>query len=184
MFRKQASAGAIAMSLSLLPRSVSPSPSENSRRRVRAGFLLAGLGLLVLSGCAMRSDYEAYYLAEQGDFEGSLKAAEKARGQGIDGILFGSGASGCRDYASVVTVLVAKGDFAGARQACSRYERECAVVPDNALCFVYENSALEAARSDADLADAMSADAREQLHFRWLMIRDDYEKRGIKRPIY
>ncbi|MEM1188840.1 MAG: hypothetical protein AAGI72_09960 [Pseudomonadota bacterium] len=147
-------------------------------------LLIAGGALLVLCGCAMRSDYNIYYFAEQGDYDAALASAREAQGGGIDGFIFGDGASECRDYAAVVTVLVAKGDFAGARAACANYDQQCAVLPDGALCFIYENAELAAATSDTQLAETLSSDAREQLHFRWLMIRDDYENRGLKRPIY
>ncbi|MEO1079900.1 MAG: hypothetical protein AAFY29_10110 [Pseudomonadota bacterium] len=154
------------------------SPSKLSR------LLLLGSALLVLCGCATRSDYDIYYFAEQGDYDAALASARQAQGGGIDGFVFGDGAGECRDYAALVTVLVAKSDFAGARAACANYDQQCAVLPDGALCFIYENSELAAATSDAELAETMSSEAQEQLHFRWLMIRDDYENRGIKRPIY
>ncbi len=154
----------------------------------KSGFLsrvLAATGtLLLLSGCATRSDYDIYYFAEQGDYDSALSSARQAQGGGIDGFLFGDGASECRDYGAVVTVLVAKRDFAAARAACANYDQQCAVLPDSALCFIYENSELAAASSVADLAETMSSEAQEQLHFRWIMIRDDYENRGLKRPIY
>jgi len=150
----------------------------------RSGALASAIVLLLASGCATRGDYEAVYYAEEGDYGAALEAAQRAQGGGIDGLVFGTGAGACRDYNAVVTLLVAKGDFAAARASCANYDRECAVLPDSALCFTYESAELEAATSDASLAESLSATAREQLHFRWLMIRDDYEDRGIRRPIY
>jgi hypothetical protein len=158
-----------------------------SRADLRQGaraLLVAALGAALLAGCATRSDYDTYYFAEQGDLDAALSAAEAARGGGFDGFFFGTGAGECRDYAAVVTVLVAKGDFAGASRACADYDEQCAVLPDSSLCFYYRKPDLAAAASDADLAQTMVNEARDNLHFRWLMIRDDYEKRGLKRPIY
>lgn len=139
---------------------------------------------LLAGGCATRSDYDTYYFAEQGDYSSALSSARDAQGGGIDGILFGTGASECRDYGAVVTVLVAQGDFSGARDACADYDNQCAVVPGNTLCFSYKVAELEAAGSDGELAESMTSDARQALHYRWLMIRDDYEGRPIGRPIY
>jgi hypothetical protein len=153
-------------------------------KSVRRAGLVAAVGLLFASGCATRGDYDTYYFAEEGDFDAALRSAKSAKGGGIDGFIFGTGTGVCRDYNAVVTVLVAQGDFAGARASCADYDKECAVLPDSALCFTYETAELEAAGSDATLADSLSEAAREQLHFRWLMIRDDYENRGIRRPIY
>lgn len=143
---------------------------------IATGFLLAG--------CAGRSDHQTFFLAEQGDYDGALQAARAAQGSGITSILFGAGESQCRDYASVVTVLVAKEDFAGARKACGDYDKECAVVPDLGLCFSYRTSELSAADTDSAIAQTLTGEAQEALHFRWLMIRDDYEGRELKRPIY
>ena len=149
-----------------------------------AGRLMACSLVLLATGCATRSDYDTYYFAEQGDFSSALSSARDAQGGGIDGILFGTGASVCRDYGAVVTVLVAQGDFSGASEACADYDNQCAVVPGNTLCFSYKVSALNEAGSNSELAESMTGDAREALHYRWLMIRDDYEGRPIKRPIY
>jgi hypothetical protein len=152
--------------------------------RSKATFL-ALLGLLVsVGGCATRSDYETYARAERDDLAGALVAAREAQGGGIDGILFGTGASRCRDYEAVVTVLVAQRDFSGARSACRDYDERCAVVPDNQLCFTYGTGELADASGNQALADELSAYARQALHFRWLMIRDDYENRPPRRPIY
>lgn len=153
------------------------------RQGVRA-LPVAALCTALLAGCAMRSEYDTYYFAEQGDFDAALESAQAARGGGFDGFFFGTGASECRDYAAVVTVLVAKGDFSGATRACADYDDKCAVLPDSSLCFYFPFSDLQAAGSDAELAQSMTDEARENLHFRWLMIRDDYERRGLKRPIY
>ena len=139
---------------------------------------------LLVTACAGRGDYKTYYLAEQGDYDGALEAARSAQGRGIDGVLFGTGASRCRDYAGVVTVLVAKSDFDGAGRACADYDERCAVIPDSKLCFYYQLSELESASGDSTLADELVEEARQNLHFRWLMIRDDYENRPLKRPIY
>jgi hypothetical protein len=154
-----------------------------TRKHAVALFAFTVLSML-MSGCATRSDYSTYYLAEQGDYAAALAAARNAQGGGIDGIIFGTGASECRDYGAVVTVLVAQGDFAGASEACADYDSQCAVVPGNTLCFSYNVDALKAAAVDGELAGAMTGEAREALHYRWLMIRDDYEGRPIKRPIY
>lgn len=145
----------------------------------------AVLGVLVLAGgCATRSDYETYARAERDDLAGALAAAREAQGGGIDGLLFGTGASRCRDYEAVVTVLVAQRDFSGARSACRDYDERCAVLPEKQLCFTYGTSELDEASGDEALADELSAYARQALHFRWLMIRDDYENRPPRRPIY
>jgi len=154
-----------------------------SRKRERT-LLITMLGALLLAGCATRSDYDTYYFAEQGDLDAALDSAQAARGGGFDGFFFGTGAGECRDYAAVVTVLVAKGDFSGATRACADYDEQCAVLPDSSLCFYFPVSDLKAAGSDAELAQSMTDEARQNLHFRWLMIRDDYEKRGLRRPIY
>lgn len=158
-------------------------PRVGRRQRARS-LLVAVLGAVMLAGCATRSDYDTYYFAEQGDLDAALDSAQAARGGGFDGFFFGTGASECRDYAAVVMVLVAKGDFAGATRACVDYDEQCAVLPDSSLCFYYPIADLQAADSDAKLAQSMREEARENLHFRWLMIRDDYEKRGLRRPIY
>lgn len=150
---------------------------------LRAASLLLLL-TAVGTGCATRSDFETYALAERGDLDGALAAARDAKGGGIDGFLFGTGASECRDYQAVVTVLVAQGDFRGAREACADYDDQCAVLPDSRLCFTYHKEELARAAGDEAFADAMSRSAREALHFRWLMIRDDYEDRPQRRPIY
>jgi hypothetical protein len=139
---------------------------------------------LYLSGCAGRSDYQTYYYAEQGDYESALREAQAAQGGGIDGFLFNTPASHCRDYLSLVTVLVAKEDFRGAREACSDYDQACSVVPDAQLCFIYKLDDLSGATSNPALGQSLSSDARESLHMRWLMIRDEYEGRSLKRPIY
>jgi len=162
-------------------------PRVGFRQRVRISLvasLVAILGAATLAGCATRSDYDTYYFAEQGDLDAALDSAQAARGGGFDGFFFGTGAGECRDYGAVVTVLVAKGDFAGATRACADYDEQCAVLPDSSLCFYFPIADLEAAGSDAELAQSMSDEALANLHFRWLMIRDDYEKRGLKRPIY
>lgn len=151
---------------------------------MRAPILATLCVSMGLTACTTRPDYQTYYHAEQGDYASALSSAESARGGGIDGFLFGSGAGECRDYGAVITVLVAQGDFAGAREACSDYDDECAVVPESSLCFSYELGELEAASSDAELAGRMTEEAREVLHFRWLMIQDDYEGNPIERPIY
>lgn len=156
----------------------------NTTRFSSAGLIAAYALLLSIAGCATRSDYTAIYHAEQGDYEAALSSARDAQGGGIDGLLFGTGASECRDYGEVVTVLVAKGDFTGASEACTDYDNQCAVIPGNTLCFSYKADELRAAAGDSDLAESMSAEARQLLHYRWLMIRDDYEGRPIKRPIY
>jgi hypothetical protein len=163
-----------------------PLSCDGPGKGCRLGALAAALGLFLLAtaGCATRSDYDAVYFAEQGDLDAALTAARDAQGEGIDGIFFGTGASECRDYGAVVTVLVAKGDFSGARQACSAYDQQCAVIPGNTLCFSYRVSELDSAGNDAALAETLSAYARETLHYRWLMIRDDYEGLPIRRPIY
>ena len=83
-----------------------------------------------------------------------------------------------------MTVLVAQGDFRGARDACADYDDQCAVLPDSNLCFTYGSGELAAAAGDSALADALSRSAKQALHFRWLMIRDDYEGRPARRPIY
>ncbi|WP_439108133.1 hypothetical protein [Congregibacter sp.] len=147
-------------------------------------FVMTATAAALLSACAGRSDYQAIYHAEQGDYDAALSSAKAAQGSGLDGVLFGSGASECRDYGAVVTVHVARGDFAGATEACRDYDEQCAVVPDANLCFYYSMSELSAAESDQDVAAQLTEDARETLHFRWLMIRDDYEGRELKRPIY
>lgn len=152
--------------------------------RERIIALAMGTLAMLATGCATRGHYDTYYLAEQGDFGAALQAARSAEGGGIDGILFGTGASICRDYETVVTVLVAQGDFAGASAECAAYDRQCAVLPDSRLCFSYEMSELDGARSDTALAGALRDSAREALHARWLMIRDDYEQRPPRRPIY
>lgn len=145
--------------------------------------IVAAAGVL-LSACAGRSDHQTFYHAEQGDYDAALHAAKAAQGSGLDGFLFGSGASQCRDYGAVVTVYVAQGDFAGATEACQDYDNQCAVVPDASLCFYYQQSELNAAESDQDIAAQLTEEAKQTLHFRWLMIRDDYEGRDLKRPIY
>jgi len=154
------------------------------RFAARLRIAVAGCVLLALSACATRSDYDTYYHADRGELEAALGAAREAQGGGIDGLLFGTGASECRDYGAVVTVLVAQGDFTAAREACSAYDQQCAVVPGNTLCFSYRVKELDDAGTDSTLAQALTAYARETLHYRWLMIRDDYEGRPIKRPIY
>ncbi|WOJ93026.1 hypothetical protein R0135_14745 [Congregibacter variabilis] len=145
--------------------------------------IVAAAGIL-LTACAGRSDHQTFYHAEQGDYDAALQAAKAAQGSGLDGFLFGSGASQCRDYSAVVTVYVAKGDFTGATEACRDYDNQCAVVPDASLCFNYRQSDLNSAKSDDSMATQLSEAAREALHFRWLMIRDDYEGKDLKRPIY
>ena len=156
-----------------------------SQRLPRAiGAFATSMVVLLSTGCATRSDFDTFYYAEQGDYAAALSAARDAQGGGIDGIIFGTGAGECRDYGAVVTVLVAQGDFSGAREACSDYDNQCAVVPGNTLCFSYKVSELEAASGNSELAETMEGDAREALHYRWLMIRDDYEGRAIQRPIY
>lgn len=153
------------------------------RRRART-LLIAVLGAVLLAGCATRSDYDTYYYAEQGNLDAALDSAQAARGGGFDGFFFGTGAGECRDYGAVISVLVAKGDFSGATRACADYDEKCAVLPDNNLCFYFPVADLDAAGSDQGLAQDMTDEARQNLHFRWLMIRDDYENRGLKRPIY
>lgn len=159
-----------------------------NRRAPKVGLARATLAFasvaLLLGGCAGRNDYNAYYHAEQGDFESALSEARAARGAGIDGLIFGTGASECRDYSAVLTVLIAKGDFVGARNACSDYDNQCAVVSNGRFCFSYTLSDLENAQADTQLASSLTDGAREALHFRWLMIRDDYEGRPLTRPIY
>jgi hypothetical protein len=150
---------------------------------LRTAFLLL-LAALAGAGCATRNDYETFARAERNDLDGALAAARAARGGGIDGWFFGTGASECRDYEAVVTVLVAQGDFRGAWDACTDYDDQCAVVPDGRHCFIYQREELAGAAGDEDLAEAMSRSARQALHFRWLMIRDDYEGRPPRRPIY
>lgn len=145
--------------------------------------IVAATGIL-LSACAGRSDHQTFYHAEQGNYDAALQSAKAAQGSGLDGLLFGSGASQCRDYGAVVTVYVAQGDFAGATEACRDYDSQCAVVPDASLCFAYRQSELSDAGSDQELATRLKEEAQQTLHFRWLMIRDDYEGRDIKRPIY
>jgi len=147
-------------------------------------FAMAAAAGILLSACAGRSDYQTFYEAEQGNYDAALQAAKAAQGSGLDGFLFGSVASQCRDYGALVTVYVAQGDFAGATDACRDYDKQCAVVPDASLCFNYRQSELSAAGSDQSIATALREDARQALHFRWLMIRDDYEGRALKRPIY
>lgn len=139
---------------------------------------------LVLAACAGRPDYETFYAAEQGDYEAALSAAESAQGNLVNGWLFGTGTGACRDYNSVITVLVAKNDFRGARETCADFEAQCAVDPASKICFSYELSQLDAASGDAELAKSLSDEAREALHFRWLMIQDDYEGNPLKRPIF
>ncbi|WOJ96875.1 hypothetical protein R0137_16755 [Congregibacter brevis] len=141
----------------------------------------------VLSACAGRSDYQTFYHAEQGDYDAALSSAKAAQSGGfggVEGMLFGDGGSQCREYGAVVVVHVAQGDFSGATNACQDYEEECAVVPSANLCFQYSLSELGAAQSDQAVASKLTEDAREALHFRWLMLRDDYEGRELKRPIY
>lgn len=146
--------------------------------------------LSLLTACAGRNDYKTYYLAEQGDYDGALQAARAAQKGGIDDLPFdlgsGLGLSGgaCRDYAAVVTVLVAKTDFAGARDACRDYDQQCAMVPNSDLCFYYRTSELDAAGSDPEVAESLSSEARQNLHFRWLMIRDAFNGQPIRRPIF
>ncbi|MDP5053557.1 MAG: hypothetical protein NWP69_07200 [Congregibacter sp.] len=139
---------------------------------------------MLLAGCAGRGDYQTYYHAEQGDYDAALSAAKATQSSRINGLLFGSVASQCLDYSAVVTVQVARGDFAGATDACRAYDDQCAVVPNSNLCFYYSLSELSAAGSDQDLAGKLRDEAKEMLHFRWLMLRDDYEGRQLKRPIY
>ena len=158
--------------------------SRGGTRRRSCALVLGTLGAVMLTGCATRSDYDTYYFAEQGKLEEALDSAQAARGGGVTGFFCGTGASECRDYEALVTVLVAKGDFAGASSACADYDEQCAVLPDSSLCFVYSKSALDAADSDQALAESMTDEARTNLHVRWLVIRDDYENRGLRRPIY
>lgn len=146
-----------------------------------ATVVVAGI---ILSACAGRSDYQTFYHAEQGDYDAALQAAKAAQGSGLSGLLFDSGTSQCRDYGAVVTVHVAQGDFAGATEACRDYDKQCAVVADSSLCFYYRQSELSAAMSDPAIATKLSEDAQQTLHFRWLMLRDDYEGRKLKRPIF
>ncbi|GEM_PF-4647300 len=146
--------------------------------------VVTSAALLTVVGCANRPDYETYAYAEKGDYDSALASAQEAQGSGIDGWVFGTGASECRDYGAVITVLVAQGDFQGARQACANYDQQCAVLPDSRLCFYYALDELQAADSDPELAESMRNYAQESLHFRWLTIRDDYENRPLKRPIY
>jgi hypothetical protein len=145
--------------------------------------VFAAAGIL-LAGCAGRSDYQTYYHAEQGDYDAALTAAKAAQGNFIGGLLFDSVATQCRDYSAVVTVQVAQGDFVGASAACRDYDDQCAVVPNSNLCFYYSLGELSAAESDQDVATKLTNEAKEILHFRWLMLRDDYEGRQLKRPIY
>lgn len=147
-------------------------------------FLMVASASALLTACAGRSDYQTFYHAEQGDYDAALTAAKAAQGSGIDGLVFGPGASQCRDYSAVVTVHVAKGDFTGASSACRDYDKQCANVPDANLCFSYSLSELSAAGSDQGVAAQLQNEARQTLHFRWLMLRDDYEGRPLKRPIY
>ncbi len=156
----------------------------------RASRLTGPLGICIvaasalLAGCAGRSDYAAVYAAEQGDLETALTEARSAQGRGISGLFLRSESTQCRDYNAVVTVLVAKGDFAGAAEACSDYDDQCAVVPDSQLCFSYDLEELDQAQRDAEMAGELSGEAQDNLHFRWLMIKDDYEGNPIRRPIY
>lgn len=147
-------------------------------------LLLTASACVWLIGCAGRADYDAVYLAQKGDYDGAYKAAKAAQGGGIQGLLFGIDSSECRDYATVVAVLVAKSDFSGAQAACADYDDRCAVVADSGLCFYYREAELRAAVSDATLAKSLSEDAQTNLYFRWLMIRDAYEGKPLKRPIY
>ncbi|WP_439101549.1 hypothetical protein [Congregibacter sp.] len=149
----------------------------------KKALTVAAAGCL-LGACAGRSDYQTFYHAEQGDYDAALIAAQAAQGNSINGFFFGTGASQCRDYNAVVTVHVAQGDFPGASAACRDYENECAVVPDTNLCFSYSMSDLSSAGSDQDLASRLTEEAKEGLHFRWLMLRDDYEGRALQRPLY
>lgn len=147
-------------------------------------LLIVASASVLLTACAGRSDHQTFYHAEQGDYEAALAAAKAAQGSGIEGLLFGPGASQCRDYNAVVTVHVAKGDFTGASNACRDYDAQCANVPDGNLCFSYALGELTAAASDESVAAQLREEARQNLHFRWLMLRDDYEGRPLKRPIY
>jgi len=148
--------------------------------------VIALVCMSLLTACAGRSDYRAFYLADQGDYDGALEAARAAQNSGIDDLPFGwgLGAGECRDYSAVITVLVAKSDFAGAQNACRDYKAQCAVVPEATQCFFYSAEELSGAGSDAALAESLINEARENLHFRWLMIRDDYQGSPIRRPIY
>jgi len=147
-------------------------------------LLMVASASALLSACAGRSDYQTFYHAEQGDYDAALTAAKAAKDRGINGLIFGPGASECRDYNAVVTVYAAKGDFAGASNACRDYDEQCANVLNADLCFSYSLSELSAAGSDHGAAAQLQAEARQALHFRWLMLRDDYEGRPLNRPIY
>ena len=148
--------------------------------------LKTSVGALILAtlGCTSHPEHEIFAAAEQGDYDAALAAARHAQGGGIDGWLFATGATQCRDYAAVVTVLVAQGDFAAAREECVSYNAECAVQPEHGLCFSYALDELQGAQSDTDLAEGLKSYAKETLHFRWLIQRDEFEGRPIERPIY
>ena len=118
---------------------------------------------IVLAACAGRPDYETFYAAEQGDYDAALSAAQSAQGNLVSGWLLGTGVGACRDYNSVITVLVAKGDFRGASEACTEFESQCALDPVSRICFSYDLTQLDQAPSDAELAKSLSDEAREAL---------------------
>lgn len=139
---------------------------------------------LALSACGVQPAFEAVYQAEQGSYETALVAARAAQTDGIDGRFLGSAESRCAAYAPILTILVAKQDFAGAADTCADYSQSCAEPADSELCFAYRGDTLQEAESNAELGARLSDEARTLMHFRWLMIRDDYEGRALTRPIY
>jgi hypothetical protein len=146
--------------------------------RVRA--VLAATVMGALSGCAFQSDHEVVYLAERGDYDAALRAANPPAA----GILDAFSGAACRDYGTQVAVLVAQGSFAAAVSTCHDYLDSCAVVDEPSLCFSYDIDELERASADAAVAASLQEASRELIHYRWLSIRDDYQGAPLKRPIY
>lgn len=137
----------------------------------------------LLTACA-GPDYETFYYAEQGDYDTALAGTERSAGKVLlDRVLVPDNRQ-CREYQDVVNLMVAGSDFSGAQAVCKDYRESCAVQPENGLCFSYSMSALEGAGGDVDAAAALTEDAKTRLHFRWLTVRDDYQGKALKRPIY
>jgi hypothetical protein len=146
---------------------------------LRTASTLAAAALL--SACSNTS-YDALYLAEQGDLAAALDTATGVQSF-TGGLLRGAGFS-CRDHQLIINLHVARADFDAAAEVCEGYRDDCAINPENGLCFSFDLDELQRAQNDTGLADSVTSQARENLHFRWLMIRDDYEGKAFRRPIY
>lgn len=145
----------------------------------RIGITLAAATLL--AACS-NSSYQSLYLAEQGDYDGALEEATSV--SNFAGRLLEGDGFSCRDHQEVITLQLAREDFSAAAEACESYRDDCSVQPENGLCFTHQLETLRSATSDEELAAGIATQARERLHFRWLMIKDDYEGEDLQRPIY